>query len=95
MYKGKTITLNLRANINKPKTNIFEFLTKNRSNLPSIIYLSLNQMTQIYSRYKNSTKKFKITLSKKQLSVTLKEIKKVNKQIDSFFNDFRDKNEKI
>ena len=49
-------------------------------------------MTQIFSRYKNSTKKFKITLSEKQLSATLKEIKKVNKQIDSFFNDFKDKN---
>ena len=92
LYKGKPITLNLRANITKPKTNIFEFLTKDRSNLPSIIYLSLDQMTQIFSRYKNSTKKFKITLSEKQLSATLKEIKKVNKQIDSFFNDFKDKN---
>lgn len=92
LYKGKPITLNLRANINTPKTNIFEFLTKDRSNLPSIIYLSLDQMTQIFSRYKNSTKKFKITLSEKQLSATLKEIKKVNKQIDSFFNDFKDKN---
>ena len=92
LYKGKPITLNLRANINKPKTNIFDFLTKDRSNLPSIIYLSLDQMTQIFSRYKNSTKKFKITLSEKQLSATIKEIKKVNKQIDSFFNDFKDKN---
>ena len=42
--------------------------------------------------YANSTKKFKITLSEKQLSATIKEIKKVNKQIDSFFNDFKDKN---
>ena len=92
LYKGKPITLNLRANINTPKTNIFEFLTKDRSNLPSIIYLSLDQMTQIFSRYKNSNKKFKITLSEKQLSATLKEIKKVNRQIDSFFNDFKDKN---
>ena len=94
LYKGKPITLNLRANVNKPKTNIFEFLTKDRSNLPSIIYLSLDQITQIFSRYKNSTKKFKITLSEKQLSVTIKEIKKVNKQIDSFFNEFKDRNKK-
>lgn len=48
-------------------------------------------MTQIFSRYKNSTKKFKITLSEKQLSDTIKEIKKVNKQIDSFFIDFKNK----
>lgn len=94
LYKGEPITLNLRANINKPKTNIFEFLTKDRSNLPSIIYLSLDQMTQIFSRYKNSTKKFKITLSEKQLSDTIKEIKKVNKQIDCFFIEFKDKNKK-
>lgn len=92
LYKGKPITLNLRANIYTPKTNIFEFLAKDRSNLPSIIYLSLDQMTQIFSRNKNSTKKFKITLSEKQLSATIKEIKKVNKQIDSFFNDFKNKN---
>ena len=49
-------------------------------------------MTPIFSRYKNSTKKFKITLSEKQLSAKIKEIKKVNKQIDSFFIDFKDKN---
>lgn len=85
LYKGKPTTLNLRANINTPKTNIFEFLAKDRSNLPSIIYLSLDQMSQIFSRYKNSTKKFKITLSEKQLSATVKEIKKVNKKMDSFF----------
>ena len=85
MYKGKPTTLNLRANINTPKTNIFEFLAKDRSNLPSIIYLSLDQMSQIFSRYKNSTKKFKITLSEKQLSATVKEIKKVKKKMDSFF----------
>ena len=91
LYKGKPITLNLRANIDKPKTNIFDFLTNDRSNLPSIIYLSLDQMTQIFSRYKNSTKKFKKTLSEKQLSDTIKEIKKVNKQIDSFFIDFKNK----
>ena len=48
-------------------------------------------MTQIFSRYKNSTKKFKKTLSEKQLSDTIKEIKKVNKQIDSFFIDFKNK----
>ena len=49
-------------------------------------------MTQIFSRYKNSTKKFKKTLSEKQLSDTIKEIKKVNKQIDSFFIDFKNSN---
>ena len=91
LYKGEPITLNLKAKINIPKTNIFDFLTKDRSNLPSIIYLSLDQY-MIYSRHKLSTKKFKITLSKKQLSATLKEIKKINKQIDSFFIEFKNKN---
>ena len=91
LYKGEPITLNLKTKLNTPKPNIFEFLTKDRSNLPSIIYLSIDQMMHI-SRYRNSTKKFKITLSKEQLSATLKEIKKVNKQIDSFFNDLKDKN---
>ena len=78
LYKGEPITLNLKAKINIPKTNIFDFLTKDTSNLPSIIYLSLDQ-SMIYFRHKFSTKKFKITLSKEQLSATLKEIKK-NKQ---------------
>ena len=96
LYKGKPITLNLRVNINKPKTNIFDFLTKDRSHLPSIIYLSNDQMMKFFSFLKNkSTKKYKITLTENQLSVTLKEIKKVNKQIDSFFNDLKNKNEKF
>ena len=96
LYKGKPITLNLRVNINKPKTNIFDFLAKDRSHLPSIIYLSFDQMRKFFSFLKNkSTKKFKITLTEKQLSATLKEIKKVNKQIDSFFNDLKNKNEKF
>ena len=73
LYKGKPITLNLKAKINSPKTNIFDFLTKDRSNLPSIIYLSLAQY-KIYSRHAISTKKFKITFSKEQLSATLKDI---------------------
>ena len=43
----------------------------------------------------NSAKKHKITLTENQLSFTLKEIKKVNKQIDSFFNDLKKKKEKF
>ena len=93
LYKGKPITLNLRLNIDKPKTNIFDFFSKDRSHLPSIIYLSLGQMKKILKN--ESTKKIKITLTEKQLSSTLKEIKKVNKQIDSFFNDLRNKNKKF
>ena len=89
LYKGKPITLNLRKNINIPKTNTFDFLSKDRSHLPSIIYLSPRQSI---SSYKYTIQKFKITLSKEQLSATLKEIKKINKQIDSLFNDLQDKN---
>ena len=48
LYKGKPLTLNLRVNINKPKTNIFDFLTKDRSHLPSIIYLSNDQMMKFF-----------------------------------------------
>ena len=94
LYKGKPITLNLRVNINKPETNIFDFFSKDRSHLPSIIYLSFDQMKKYYLKNK-STKKIKITLTENQLSATLKEIKKVNKQIDSFFNDLKNKNEKF
>ena len=93
LYKGNPITLNLRAHISKPKTNIFDFLVKDRSNLPSIIYISHEQsINYLYYASKYSTKKFKITFTKNQLSATLKEIKKVNKQIDSFFKDLKDKN---
>ena len=96
LYKGKPITLNLRLNIYKPKTNIFDFFLKDRSHLPSIIYLSFDQMKKYFSFLKNeSTKKYKVTLTEKQISATLKEIKKVNKQIDSFFIDLKNKNKKF
>ena len=46
----------------------------------------------VYISNISSNKKFKIALSKEQLSSTLKEIKKINKQIDFLFNDLKDKN---
>lgn len=92
LYKGEPITLNVRAKINKPKTFTFDFIAKDRSNLPSIIYLTEEQMMTTFYNNRNSTKKFKITLSKKQLKDTLKEIKRLKKQIDSFFEDIKYKN---
>ena len=84
LYKGKPITLNLRTIINKPKTNLFEFLTKDRLNLPSVIYLSQDQ---IYKIFLNKSTKNKITLSKKQLLVTINEIRRVNKQMILFLKN--------
>ena len=65
LYKGKPITLNVRVKIDKPKTNIFDFFTKDRSNIPSILYLFPDQVTQIIYPHGDSTKKIKIMLTKK------------------------------
>lgn len=92
VYKGKPITLYLRVNINKPNTNIFDFLTKDRSHIPSILYLFPDQITQIIFPHGSSTKTVRIMLTKKLLKDTLKETTKVNKKIDSLYEDLKNKN---
>lgn len=92
VYKGKPTILNLRVNINKPNTNIFDFLTKDRSHIPSILYLFPDQLTQIIFPHGSSTKTVRIMLTKKLLKDTLKETTKVNKKIDSLYEDLKNKN---
>lgn len=92
VYEGKPITLNLRVNIDKPKTNIFDFLTKDRSHIPSILYLFPDQITQIIFPHGSSTKTVRIMLTKKLLKDTLKETTKVNKKIDTLYEDLKNKN---
>ena len=92
VYKGKPIILNLRVNINKPNTNIFDFLTKDRSHIPSILYLFPDQITQIIFPHGSSTKTVRIMLTKKLLKDTLKETTKVNKKLDSLYEDLKNKN---
>lgn len=92
VYKGKPIILNLRVNINKPNTNIFDFLTKDRSHIPPILYLFPDQLTQIIFPHGSSTKTVRIMLTKKLLKDTLKETTKVNKKIDSLYEDLKNKN---
>lgn len=92
VYKGKPIILNLRVNINKPNTNIFDFLTKDRSHIPSILCLFPDQLTQIIFPHGSSTKTVRIMLTKKLLKDTLKETTKVNKKLDAFYEELKNKN---
>ena len=88
IYKGggpTTITLESK---NLPTYHTFENLIKDRSVFPSILYLTEDQSRQ-YLYYYNKGK-FKLTFSKKQISDTLKETKKINKKIDSLFEEIRD-----
>ena len=89
IYKGGgPTTISLFA---KNEQNLtFANLTKDRSIYPSILYISEEQCIKYIYHY-NKGGKFKLTLSKKQLSDTLKEIKKINKKIDSLFQEIRDK----
>ena len=93
VYKGKPIILNLRVNINKPNTNIFDFLTKDRSHIPSILCLFPDQLTQIIFPHGSSTKlRLRIMLTKKFLKDTLKGTTKVNKKLDAFYEELKNKN---
>lgn len=50
LYKGKPFTLSLQATVNFPSKIIFDFIAKDRFNLPSIVYLTLNQFIK-YANY--------------------------------------------
>lgn len=43
LYKGKPITLNVKAKIKVPRNNVLNFITEDRSNMPSIIFISPSQ----------------------------------------------------
>ena len=90
LYEGeKNTTITLLVNKFEPNNKTFDYLTKNRSNLPSIIYLTVEQIAMLYD-YKRERKNLKITFSEKQLSDTLKEVKRINKKIDSLFVELKD-----
>ena len=73
--KGETTTISLLAKKDFPNFDKFGYLTKNRSNLPSVLYLTEEQSKKFIYHYNNG-ERFKLTFSKKQLSDTLKEPKK-------------------
>lgn len=87
--KGGPTTITLFAKKDRPDPITFDYLTEDRSNLPSILYLTEEQCKKYNYHYLNGGS-FNLTLSKKQLSATLNEIKKIDKKIDSLFNELRD-----
>ena len=68
---------------------IFTKRSKININIPAILYLTKKQISQ-YIIDKYSDEKFNLTLSKKQISETLNETKKINKKIVSIINKIWD-----
>ena len=90
LYEGKDNTsVTLFTNKPEPVGKDFNYLTKDRSNIPSVIYLTREHFNN-YLKHQRSNINLKITFSKEQFWNTLKEFKKINKKIDTLFNDLRD-----
>ena len=86
--KGESITINVKPNLNTLNFNSSDFL-KNRDQLPSIIFVTDEQLINV-NENKTKEKSFKLTLSKKQLTDTLTKTNKINKKIDSLYDEMLD-----
>ena len=98
LYDGKPINSFLKFYLELPKTNLLNFFSKDRKNLPYFIYIDEEQAYKVFDIMENNynnNNKVKINLSKKILSETLEETKKLNKKVDYLFDNFKDLYEKI
>ena len=96
LYKGEPITVKAKLHQDdKPKNmSLFDFVTSDRKNLPSVLYMRLFKIDEHISKIDNKRfKYFKVKLTKEDLLVTLKEIIKINKKIDSLFKSLKDYDE--
>ena len=94
LYDGKPINSFSKLRIKLPKTKLLNFFSKDRKNLPYFIYIDEEQADEVFDLMENNNNKVKINLSKKKLSETLEETKKLNKKVDYLFDNFKDLYEK-